>query len=1344
MDRAAPFAPSLLPSTSGSPVDCVILAPDSLADVYQRLADHQTRTGRRTVVRNLSTVRALDPRSNDLAQAIRSFLRSAFELWGIRWAILAGDHGSLPLRVVQVTAPSVEEIPTDAYYADLDGTWDGNGNGIFGELSDSLEMNPDIAVGRLPANTRAEATRLVDKIVDYEVAARTAVGANLTLAEVLFPTNWQPGQQINLDGAVQAESLLARLPGCVAPRRLYQNVNGPFPATPEFLDEASATAALHRAFGTIAHFGHGSRSQISLGNDLLTATEAAAAVNPDSASLWVSNNCASAAVDFDSFAERLLLVPDGGALAYVGATRDAWPENSAAVSNDVFEGLFGSVPIALGDAVELARSRRLPAARSASLARWGYFETILLGNPALRIWRCPPATLQVAAPPSVSINAGAFSVSVSANAAPVESALVTAWKAGEEFRTARTNAAGVASLSFHPASIGGFSLTVTARDALPFLDSLNVTSAVPALYRIAGLSARDDLGGDGDGSTGAGETFGLAGTISNAGGSAGAGALTVTVQALTAGVTVTTGSAAAPALNPAATTPIPTALRARALAPPHAARSERLRVIVADAGRADTTELDLAVGAPDLLLAGRTVNDTVGGDGDGVLEAGETGSISFTVANEGGGRGRKVRALLSNPAPGVSIVDPISSVGDVPAGAVAVASGARITVAGTPTGRLFDLALQDSFGYSKSIPADLNPPATPAGLRVEQSGTDRIEIAWDAVPGAGLAGYRVYRGPNDLSVPVALSSMPLRRSPLYEDQNLAPLTSYRYQVSALDSSGNESARSSILLASTTPPELPGWPLVLGASTSSSVGLSDLDGDDHPEIIVGAEYLYVVRPNGTDWIDGDQNAITTGIFSTVLHDIPSSPAAADLDGDGTPEIIAASWSDSSVAVFHANGALLPGWPRKGAAPFWSCPTVGDIDGDGQLEIVIGSNAARIYAWNVDGSEVLDGDSNPSTNGVYFVPSGTVISSPAIADLDRDGTREIVFGTSGARVYALRDGAVVPGWPFLGTGFLSASPAVGDVIPGGGLEVAMASTADSVYLLTAAGARVPGWPRPLELTTGNGRAPSPALAPLRRHLGDPALDVVICGANGKLIAYDPSGATLPGWSSVQLGSGAATEASPAVADLDGDGSLEVLIAAEDRRLYAFHYDGTPVAGFPIETAAELRGTPAIWDVDGNGATDIVIAGWDRNVYAWRYPGAFAAAGMAWPMFRHDNWRTGLATFPVLTSVEDPPPPETPPAVPPAVAALYGNRPNPFNPHTTLGFTVPGPGPAAVRITIHSVDGRLVRTLVSRRVEPGYHEALWDGRNESGVPVASGVYIGRAVIGHAAFSRKMTLLR
>jgi flagellar hook assembly protein FlgD len=64
--------------------------------------------------------------------------------------------------------------------------------------------------------------------------------------------------------------------------------------------------------------------------------------------------------------------------------------------------------------------------------------------------------------------------------------------------------------------------------------------------------------------------------------------------------------------------------------------------------------------------------------------------------------------------------------------------------------------------------------------------------------------------------------------------------------------------------------------------------------------------------------------------------------------------------------------------------------------------------------------------------------------------------------------------------------------------------------------------------------------------------------------------------------------------------------------------------------------------------------------------------------------------------------------------------------------------------VRFRVYTVDGRLVRTLVSRRVEPGYHVARWDGCDDRGHPAASGVYVYRTEIGKAAFTRKMTLLR
>jgi hypothetical protein len=77
-------------------------------------------------------------------------------------------------------------------------------------------------------------------------------------------------------------------------------------------------------------------------------------------------------------------------------------------------------------------------------------------------------------------------------------------------------------------------------------------------------------------------------------------------------------------------------------------------------------------------------------------------------------------------------------------------------------------------------------------------------------------------------------------------------------------------------------------------------------------------------------------------------------------------------------------------------------------------------------------------------------------------------------------------------------------------------------------------------------------------------------------------------------------------------------------------------------------------------------------------------------------------------------------------PTVASLLGNWPNPFNPSTTVGFTLPQAGP--VRLSLHDARGRLVRVLVDEPLAAGSHEVRWDGRDLTGRVAASGVYLAR----------------
>jgi len=93
-------------------------------------------------------------------------------------------------------------------------------------------------------------------------------------------------------------------------------------------------------------------------------------------------------------------------------------------------------------------------------------------------------------------------------------------------------------------------------------------------------------------------------------------------------------------------------------------------------------------------------------------------------------------------------------------------------------------------------------------------------------------------------------------------------------------------------------------------------------------------------------------------------------------------------------------------------------------------------------------------------------------------------------------------------------------------------------------------------------------------------------------------------------------------------------------------------------------------------------------------------------------------------------------------PARYELVGASPNPFNPVTSVTYAAPQDG--QVLLAVYNVAGQLVRTLVDGDVTAGYHEAVWDGRDATGAPAASGVYFARMEAEGFRASAKMVLLK
>ncbi len=203
------FLPSYEPSMEGSDVKYLIVTNEAMASAFQRLADWKTKKGIPAVVRTVEYITQNYRSGADLAETVRNFIADAYAKWGVEYVLLGGDADVIPARLGYINFYISEFIPTDMYYSCLDGTWNADGDSLWGEafhsvtdIGDDCDMYAEVFLGRLPASTSAEATILVNKVINYSTPTETASKAKfLILAEVLDPSDYDPGDEIKMDGA---------------------------------------------------------------------------------------------------------------------------------------------------------------------------------------------------------------------------------------------------------------------------------------------------------------------------------------------------------------------------------------------------------------------------------------------------------------------------------------------------------------------------------------------------------------------------------------------------------------------------------------------------------------------------------------------------------------------------------------------------------------------------------------------------------------------------------------------------------------------------------------------------------------------------------------------------------------------------------------------------------------------------------------------------------------------------------------------------------------------------------------------------------------------------------------
>jgi Subtilase family len=384
-----------------------------------------------------------------------------------------------------------------------------------------------------------------------------------------------------------------------------------------------------------------------------------------------------------------------------------------------------------------------------------------------------------------------------------------------------------------------------------------------------------------------------------------------------------------------------------------------------------------------------------------------------------------------------------------------------------------------------------------------------------------------------------------------------------------------------------------------------------------------------------------------------------PVLHDLDADGRLDILQAGF-DGHLHAWDPDGRPLPGWPVDVRLPddhapppgyaivederLSMPPTVADLDGDGTAELVIRDHftdfsptlagaapVSHLHAYRADGTRVagwpveVPGVIALPGSGVDNVGEGN--SPPVAADVDGDGADEIAFAPA----------ILSPTHLIEGDGSVAG---VYGPLPDATLSLLKGEVGVAQLLAFLENPRNLPADTPVNFTTGGafGRfGDAGTLTYAEPGTGASGLAGLALPGSGIPItnyvrAYGARGGDSRAGFPARM-QGLDFVGSPAIADTSGDGRAEILVGSDTSTMHAYSVGGRQAEGFPKFTNGWQVWGPAVGDLDSDGDVEVVAATREGYLFAWRTEGR-AAANREWWAYRHDERNTaryGIDTRP-----------------------------------------------------------------------------------------------------------------
>ena len=532
----------------------------------------------------------------------------------------------------------------------------------------------------------------------------------------------------------------------------------------------------------------------------------------------------------------------------------------------------------------------------------------------------------------------------------------------------------------------------------------------------------------------------------------------------------------------------------------------------------------------------------------------------------------------------------------------------------------------------------------------------------------------------------------------------------------------------------------GTPLA-DAGRGQSVAWGDADGDGRPELFLGNSldgcHLFT-RLLGGGWADATAPPLgDTGYCRGA--------AWADADNDGLLDLYLVRTQGQSNRLFAGDGALAftdVTAPPLDDTGYGQELAWGDYDNDGLVDLyVVNVFAADRLLRNLGDRQFADVTAWPLGDASYG-------RSASWVDADGDGDQDLYLVTQATnRVYRNDGGAFTE---LAGTALADYGDGFGaawaDVDNDGDLDCYLVNAgANRLYRNDGGFVFTDVTVPPLD-HAGSGRGAAWADYD---HDGD--LDLYLVNHGDNHLLRNDGGAFTEASDPLLADEADGCGAAWADADSDGDPDLYLANDGAPNRLLANsnaggrHWLQVSLTG----SAANRAGLGARIRAVAGGQSQVRVVGLGAGYLSRNDLAAHFGLGDAvlvdslvvdWPGGAAQIL-TDVAVDQRLTVTQ----PGTPagPAAAPARLALLPNHPNPFNPRTCLSLSLPAP--ARADLAVYDLAGRRVRTLLAAAPLPaGTHEVEWDGRDEEGAELPSGVYLVRVKAGRSAATRKITLLK